>query len=185
MNKPAFVSAALLLLVSCKGLPFFVWARTSPLESMSKEAVGDAAPPVRAHVELQDVRYDGQTLTGRLLITAEKGRLLLDRRLIESVYLTTESISDCGTGQALPFVIMDVLASRPREEDILVLESGYWYGKDVSIPLFTESLSQQFQPACIDAEFNFHALGGETAARLRVRAERPQQPLHGEQPGGE
>jgi hypothetical protein len=164
MNKLTFSPAALLLLVSCKGFPLFWSAGMPPLE-----------PPARAHVELQNVRYDGQTLSGRLLIAAEENRLRLDKRLIESVYLTTESISDCSTGQTLPFLVMDVLASRPREEDILVLKPGYWYGKDVSIPLFTESLSQQFHPACIDAEFSFHALGGETAARLRVRAERSDQ----------
>jgi hypothetical protein len=123
-------------------------------------------------VEFQDLHYDGETLSGRFLVSAQDHELRLDRRLIPSISLNTESVSDCTTGKPLPFIVMDVLAPRPREEDLLVLEPGYWYGKEVRIPLFTESLQQQFHPACIDAEFTFRVLGGEAAARVRVRAER-------------
>lgn len=162
MNRLALSSTALLLLVSCKGLPFFWRASSSD--------IGNA--DARARVEFQDLHYDGETLSGRILVSALDHGLRLDRRLIPSISLNTESISDCTTGKPLPFIVMDVLAPRPREEDLLVLEPGYWYGKEVRIPLFTESIQQQFHPDCINAEFTFRTIGGRAAARVRVRAER-------------
>ena len=89
------------------------------------------ATSARARVELLDARFDGRTLHGRLLVTTEEGHLLLDKRLIESVVLTTESVVECETGRRLSFIEMDVLARPPRDEDLLVLTPGYWFGKDV------------------------------------------------------
>jgi len=168
MTPVALTSAALLLLVSCKGVPL--------LGLFGKEPVPEGAattPPARVRVELQDIRFDGQQLSGRLLLTVEENSLRLDKRLLESVHLTTESVRDCGTGQALPFVVMDVLAPRPRQEDTLVLHPGYWYGKDIRVPLFTESLSQRFHPHCVDVEFSFHPSGAAPVVPLRIRAVRP------------
>jgi hypothetical protein len=124
-------------------------------------------------VELQSIHYDGQTLSGRFLVSAQEHDLHLDKRLIESISLTTEAVSECATGRAIPFILLDVYAPRLREEDVLILKPGHWYGKDVRIPLFTESISEQFKPTCIDVEFAFRAPGGKAAASLRVRAVRP------------
>jgi hypothetical protein len=123
-------------------------------------------------VEFQDIRYDGKGLSGRLLVSAVEHSLRLDKRLIESTALTTEAVADCATGKPLAVVVMDVYARRPSEEDVLTLQPGYWYGKEISVPLFTDNLHGPAGPECIEAEFAFRALGGETAARLRVRAER-------------
>lgn len=165
MRKLLLAPAGLWLLVSCKGFPL-----------MGRPEVTGAQPPAQAQVELQDIRFDGKALAGRLLVRAVEHDLRLDKRLIESIYLTTESVSDCATGQPLAFVVMDVYARPPSEDDILLLAPGYWYGKDISVPLFTENLHGPSGPACIEAEFAFRALGGETAAHLRVRAERPPPP---------
>lgn len=161
MNRFALAIVALSSLTSCANFPFF-WRS----EKGSTETEDSGTAP-RAHLEFQDVRYDGQSLSGRLLISALESRLRLDKRLITSIALTTESVSECETGKPLPFIEMDVRAARPSAEDILLLEPGYWYGKDVRIPLFTESLQH---PACIDAEFAFHAVGGQTVASVHVRA---------------
>ncbi len=102
-------------------------------------------------------------------MTAEEGNVLLDKRLIESIVLTTESVVECETGRRLSFLEMDVLARLPRDEDLLLLEPGYWYGKDVRIPLFTPGLNGP-EVACIEAELTFHPREGG-AASLRVRGE--------------
>jgi hypothetical protein len=122
-------------------------------------------------LELQDTRYDGWTLSGRLLVTPEEGRLRLDKRLIENAALSTNSVTDCATGQPVEFLEMGVRAKRPREEDVLILEPGYWYGKDIRLPLFAEIPGRQRGPECIEADLMFYALGGKTVGHLHVRAE--------------
>jgi hypothetical protein len=166
----AFASAPLLGVIACKGFPF-PW-RTEPVPAhASHDGAGSAEDFPRARLELQDIRYDGWALSGRLLVSAEEGHLRLDKRLIESASLSTNSVTDCATGQPVAFMVMDVFAKRPREEDVLILEPGYWYGKDIRIPLFAEIPGKPRGPECIEADMVFHALGGKTAARLHVRAE--------------
>ncbi len=128
---------------------------------------GGATASARAQAQLHDVRFDGRTLSGRLLVTAVEGSILLDTRLIESVVLTTETVMECETGRKLSFTEMDVLARPPQDEDLLVLKPGYWFGKDVRIPLFTEGLNGP-DVTCIEAELTFHPREGRSAS-LRVR----------------
>ncbi len=177
MTPAAFTSAALLLLVSCTGFPLFGMvereASGNGNEKPPPHEAAAATPPARVHVEFQDILFDGQMLSGRLLLTVEENSLRLDKRLLESVHLTTESVRDCDTGQALPFVVVDVLAPQPKEEDTLVLHPGYWYGKDIRLPLFTESLSNHFHPECVDVELSFHPSNAAAAVPLRIRAVRP------------
>jgi hypothetical protein len=149
------------LTTACAGFPFWTGEPTAPDTTST-----------RVDLQLQNIRYDGEELSGRLLVSTAEGRLVLDKRLIESISLTIRSVKDCNSDQPTKFLIMDVLTSRPREEDILVLEPGYWYGKDIQITLFNERLTGQRGPDCIDAEFAFHALGGKPIARLNVHATR-------------
>jgi hypothetical protein len=124
-------------------------------------------------MEVQNIRFDGRTLFGRLLVSPVEGALRLDRRLIESIALSLKDVSDCATGQPLDYMVVDVLAPRPRDEDILVLQPGHWYGKDIRVPLFDEALAtRQPVPECVTVELAFHALGGRIVARTRVRASR-------------
>ncbi|MBN1208864.1 MAG: hypothetical protein JXB05_28655 [Myxococcaceae bacterium] len=127
-------------------------------------------------VEFQDIHFDGETVSGRLLIGVAGGRLRLDERIIESIHLTTEAVAECATGRPLPHIVMDVLAPPPREEDILELAPGYWYGKEVRLPLLESRRAPEQAPECIDAEFQFRALGGSPTARLRVHAVRAAPP---------
>jgi hypothetical protein len=165
LNRLVLALASLVFLVACSRFPFFERTEASSTESAPK-----------AQVELQNVRYDGQRFSGRLLVSAVDQELFLDRRLIEESSLTTEAVSDCARNQPVKFIVMDVYARSPGREDTLVLKPGYWYGKDVSILLFAEDPSQAASPDCVEAEFAFHALGGKTAATLRVRALRDPRP---------
>jgi hypothetical protein len=121
-------------------------------------------------LEVRETHYDGRTLSARFLVSAVGDSLRLDKRFIASVAFSLKDVSGCATGHALDFMVVDVLASAPQEEDILVLQPGYWFGRDLRIPLFDEHLLQtQSSPECVDVEIAFHALGGEIAARERIR----------------
>jgi hypothetical protein len=174
MSQTIPMAAAILMLSACTREPRFRHEVTTHAESglpaASRAMDGGASGTARAQAELQSVQFDGRTLSGRLLVTAVEGSILLDTRLIESIVLTTESIAECDTGRKLSFLEMDVLSRLPRDENLWVLKPGYWFGKDVRIPLFTEGLNGP-DVACIEADFTFHPREGG-AARLRVRAMR-------------
>jgi hypothetical protein len=169
------ISTLLLMVVGCRGLPFFSSASTD------SNSPAEATQPIdgafsRARLEIQDVSYDGEDLRGRLLISPVGNNLRIDKRLIESFDLTVKSVVKCDTGEALPYVIMDVLAPALREEDILILKPGFWYGKDIRIFLFAEHATKQPGPQCFEAEIAYHALDVRNAARVHVRAERAAPP---------
>jgi hypothetical protein len=166
---PALASISLLLMVSCAGLPFF--SRGESSHSSLQE--GDAEP-VQVLLELQDIAFDGQIFSGRLLISPVGGSLRVDKRMIESFALSVKDVSICGTGQPLEYMITDVLAPPLREEDILVLQPSYWYGKQVRLRLFDAQRGSQPAPECFEADLIYHALDVKFAGRVHVRAERPQ-----------
>jgi hypothetical protein len=171
----AFASAPLLGVMACQGFPFPWKTEPAPAHVRHEETSASGAEDIpRARVELQDIRYDGWVLSGRILVSPEEGRLRLDKRLIESVSLSMKSVTDCVTGQPVEFMVLDVFAKPPREEDVLLLAPGYWHGKDIRLPLFAEIAGRPQGPECIEADLVFYALGGKTAGQLHVRAERSQ-----------
>lgn len=175
LTWPVLAAALLLGVTACKGFSF-PWFKTDPVNSRSVESSdGGIKELPRVRLELQDLRYDGWSLSGRLLVSPDEGRLRLDKRLITSASLSTKSVTDCVTRHPVEFMVIDVRATGPQEEDVLLLESGYWYGKDVRIPLFAETPDRQRGPNCIEVDMVFHALGGAPVARVHVRAE--SQPL--------
>lgn len=160
------------MLGGCTGFPLFSRAAT--------DRSGDAAANVpaingdfsQARLELQNVSFDGETLSGRLLISPTSASLRIDKRLIESFALSVDSVVECGTGASLAYVIMDVLAPPLQETDILTLAPGFWYGKEVRLLLFASEATKQPLPQCFEAEIVYHALDVKNAARLHVRVER-------------
>ncbi|MBZ4375191.1 hypothetical protein NR800_34190 [Corallococcus interemptor] len=127
-------------------------------------------------MEFQHAGFDGQTLSGRLLLGTSSGSLCLDRRLIESHTLTVERVLDCASGQPLPLLDVDVRTPPRREEDLLLLKPGQWYGRDVSVPLFPQSATGQPGPACVDVELSVHALDAANLAKPRLRVTRAPAP---------
>jgi hypothetical protein len=121
-------------------------------------------------MEVQDIQYDGQTLSGRVLFSPEAGQLRLDRRLIPNIHVEITRVSDCKYGEVAS-IRLDVIAPRARPEDLLVLEPGYWYGRTVSFWLFDEHLAG-IGPECVEAEL-YLVSGGKPVARQRIRAVRP------------
>lgn len=86
-----------------------------------------------AGVKLEDVRYDGETLFGRLTVGAVSGPVLLDKRLIENVSVNVRSAWECTTGLPSTIVHADHFPKPPRGEDLLLLKPGSWYGARVRL----------------------------------------------------
>ncbi|RKG95547.1 hypothetical protein D7V97_37010, partial [Corallococcus sp. CA053C] len=116
----------------------------------------ETAPAARPLLEFQSPRYDGTALSGRILVGAEAGPLTLDRRLIENTSLEVAAVLDCATAQPVEFLVADRFPPPAREEDLLKLEPGYWFGAEVEFPLFDERLNGRRGPDCIDLTLTFH-----------------------------
>jgi hypothetical protein len=165
-------------MTACAGFPLF-WKRgPERLDDRGAEVESTAGGggTARAELETRDILYDGYALSGRLLVSAVGRSLRVDKRLIESISLTTRSVVDCSTGQPVGFLEMDVLAPRPQEEDILVLEPGYWYGKEVKILLFSRHGDARPGPECVIVEIAFHAVDGRRVGSSQIRAVRVPRP---------
>ncbi|WP_224364117.1 hypothetical protein [Hyalangium versicolor] len=171
MSPLLFVPTFFLILAGCKGLPFFSHGstRTSGGEESHRTVDGAFA---HAHLEFQEASYDGENLWGRLLISPIEVELRIDKRLIESIDLTVDSVVSCETGEAIPYLILDASAPSRRDEDILTLKPGFWYGKQVRLFLFAEHATHQPSPRCFEAVVAYHAVDVKNVARVRIRAER-------------
>jgi hypothetical protein len=122
-------------------------------------------------LELADVHYDGETLSGRLLVTPVTHSLRLDRRLISYSHINVSAVSVCGTGELVPFVIWDAVPPQARDEDLLILECGYWYGTTMNYKLFIER-AKGLGPECIDVQLVLLSFDGKPVANQRVQAKR-------------
>lgn len=163
MNRPKLGSATLLLMTACTGFPFF-WRQDAG-------STGEQVPP-RAILSVQDVQYDGLSLSGRVLVSPEGGQLRLDKRLLPTLHVNVERISNCVEGQPVTSIRADALAPLTRPEHLLLLDPGYWYGTTVRFRLFSEHFTG-LGPECIEADLSLLSFDGAPVARQRIRAQRP------------
>ena len=170
MSPLRFGLASLLLLVACSGFPFFGKRASS---SASRGAVSDAGIqlPSRVILEVQDIQYDGFTVSARVLVSPEGGPLRLDRRLIPSIDVELSVVADCERG-SVPYIHFDVFSALNRAENLMVLEPGYWYGKTVHFMLFDDHFTG-IGPECVEATHNVRSFDRKYVARERIRAVRP------------
>lgn len=179
MNWPRFSPIIFLVMSACTNFPY-LWKAGSPPQDMG-DALEGGKTPGRVRLEFQDVHYDGETLSGRLLIGVEEGRLRLNRQLFSDVQAEVRYPVDCRTGLPVKYMIWDGFPPR-RKEDLLVLEQGYWFGKVIHFPLFDEHLTG-FGPECLKAEIWLFSFDGVVAARQEISAERNlPQPVDAGQP---
>jgi hypothetical protein len=181
MNRLPIGPTSLLLVTACTGFPFF--GKQLP-SSPDPEAIQDAGStdtriPPSTRMELQDIQYDGWTLSGRLLLSPESGSLRLDRRLIPSIDVEVTRVSECERG-SVKSIHADVFAPLNRQENLLILEPGYWYGTTVRFSLFDEHFTG-LGPACIEADIILVSFDGKPVARQRIRGVRPS-PMEGGTP---
>lgn len=172
VNRAACGAVSLFLLAACTGFPFF-GTRSSPSsqETLQDGGEEDAGAPPHTVMELQDLHYDGWTLSGRLLISPEAGPLRLDRRLIPSIDVDVKRVSECEHG-SVSSIHADVFAPENRKENLLVLGPGYWYGRTVRFGLFDEHLTGP-GPECVEADVVLLSFDGKPVALQHIRATRP------------
>jgi len=165
----------LLLMAACTGLPFFGrQSPPSPDTGTTKDAdagrtTEDVQVPSRVVLEIQDIQYDGLTLSGRILISPEVGKLRLDKRLLPTIDVNIGRVSSCISGQPVTFIRADAFAPLADPEDLLILDPGYWYGASVRLRLFSEHFTG-LGPECIDADLSLLSFDGEPVALQRIRA---------------
>ncbi|GMU04382.1 hypothetical protein [Corallococcus caeni] len=172
MTRSMLLALGLTGLTACQAGGFF---RSRPPDD-AQAVTCPKHEAASARVEFQNPGFDGHTLTGRLLLGTASGSLCLDRRLIESHTLTVERVLDCASGQPLAFLVVDVRTPPLREEDLLLLGPGQWYGRQVSVPLFPQAAAGQPGPECVDVELSVHTLDADAIAKPRVRVTRPTMP---------
>lgn len=178
MNRLRVATAALLALTACGSFPFFGKRgsqRAQVTEKMST-LVGRPFSHSRAKLEVHDIRYDGEYLQARLLISPGDGPLLLDKRIGSAVDVDVGAVRDCSTGERLKHIVMDFFPPRLSEEDILILEPGYWYGGEVRFLLFAEELTGK-GPECIEFELQLLSFDRKLVGFVFARATRALQQL--------
>jgi hypothetical protein len=166
MSWLRFAPAVLLLTAACAGFPLF-WKEK---EQLAETGQGEPSPG-RATLEFQAVHYDGESLSGRLLLGAESGVVRLKKRLMPRADIHVNSIVECGSNAPVSFIMADVIPAAAHEEDLLLLSPGYWYGSTVRFKLFSERFTG-LGLECIEAELTVFSFEGKPLASTRVRAER-------------
>lgn len=141
-------------------------------------------PSAGLKLEFQGLEHDGNFLYGRFLIGVEEGRVRLDKRLVENVSVTVESVWACDTHEEVPFIFADYLTRPPTHEHLLVLEPHHWYGADLRFLLLSERYTGELGPPCIEVEFSLRSFESHLLARKSFRAWRkgerpPEEPAPG------
>lgn len=173
MNWRKLMPGVLLWMAACAGFPVPWKSHSSP--SAAEEASESEKTPGRVRLEFQNTHYDGEKLSGRLLLGVEAGQLRLNRQLIPDLQVEVRAPVDCQTGLPVRFMTWDGFTAH-RKEDLLILEQGYWFGRDVEFSLFEEHLTGP-GPECLRAELWLFSFDGVVAARQEIRAEKsPRQP---------
>lgn len=166
----------LLALAACAGLPFFGGSEDGSREQSAASHQDSSAEAV---LEFQNPHYDGETLSGRLLVGVTKGELRIDRRLIVNASVEVESVWDCATGQPTGFLEVDSFPRPAREDELLTLTPGYWYGADVRFFLFDPKFTGTRAPDCIEVGILYRMESGDVAGRSRVQVDRASPPVSG------
>lgn len=140
-------------------------------------AAGCASVQLREHlahahgtpiIEIDDPSFDGEHLTGRLLIgTDDAGYVVVDRRLVAHAHIVVDRVVDCDGGAKVDWIAADSVIKSPRQEDYQTVEPGYWYGANFRLLVYDEVGARTPVPACIQV---FGAVNFEATA---PGAERP------------
>ena len=159
MNRLLLSSASLSLMVACASGP-------PPLPS--KQETCATLPSAGAILALEDIHYDGENLFTRIMVGGVKGSVCLDRRFLVNASGKVDSVRECDTGLTPATLPAEPAPAPPREEDLLILEPGQWYGAEVRVPLFSAQRGVK-GPDCVDAQVSLLPLNGAAMGPLFVR----------------
>jgi hypothetical protein len=154
------VVSCCLLMTGCQG--FLAW-KPGPSSA-------PPAPPARVKLEFQNLEHDGTFLSGRFLVGVESGSIRLDKRLVENVSVTVESVRACDTHEDIPYIFADYITKPLQPEHVLILEPGYWYGADLRFLLLDEKYTGKQGPPCMEVELSLGSFDDQILARQTFRA---------------
>lgn len=102
-------------------------------------------------VSVERPSFDGEHLTGRLLISSEDGGyVVVDRRLPALNIIAVDTVLDCDGGATVDYIAADAVTTSPSPEELLSIEPGYWYGRDFSLFMYDRRIAHSPPPECID-----------------------------------
>ena len=131
-----------------------------------------ATKPLRGGIaEFEVISYNGEKLRGRVLLGATIDPLVIDGRLIEPGDLELENFRACDSKERLKHIVDDVSAPPPREDQLVTIRPGYWYGGSLnSWPFYEPDTGPG--PDCFEAELVVRVVDGRVAARQMIRVVR-------------
>jgi hypothetical protein len=124
----------------------------------------DGGPTGKAVLRFENASYDGGLVSGTLLVGAVGGMVFVPAWSTEPYNFSLEDVSECGTHRKVRWAIADPVGNLPKRPPVIV-EPGYWYGKDVAYPLFRGTNG----PKCIEFTIAFLLEAQRPAAELRLR----------------
>lgn len=144
----------------------------------------DKKPLKGALAEFKVISYDGRILKGRLLLGATIDPVVVDGRLFEWIDVGLENIRECAKTEALKHWVYEAIPQAPREDELIRVQPGYWYGVNLNYLLFQERATG-LGPACFEAEVVVLAVDGRVAAKVPIRVMRSDQALNPSVPSAE
>src|SRR5882724_11449029 len=105
-------------------------------------------------VEFQVTSYDGEDVSGRVLIGATSEPFVIDSRLTAlTVNIDASTFHACGHEERIIIQgCKGILVIRPPEpDDIITIRPGHWYGGAVKLWVFSEGVIG-LGPDCLEAD---------------------------------
>jgi hypothetical protein len=143
-----------------------------PFNRRSTIKVASDKPPVGGIVEFRLTSYDGKDLDGRVLVGATVDPLVIDRRLPANIDVELDKLRACDQPELLKHLVFEALLSPAKDDELVTLLPGYWFGKEIHFGLFDEKLKTRPGPDCLEADLVVRAADFQVVARLPIRAHR-------------
>lgn len=95
---------------------------------------------------------------------------MVDRRLHLHSIFRIDDVRDCDGGETINYTQLDGVAFRPKPDDLLTIEPGYWFGRDFSLYVYGDKAPP---PTCLQATVGLSleaAVPGSEYLQFTVRA---------------
>lgn len=119
--------------------------------------------------------FDGETLKGRVLLGATKDTLVIDGRLMEYIYVELKNYRTCDKADRLPHYDYDFIHPPIKEDEIITIKPGFWYGANVTFNIFDKKESPNL-PSCFEADLVVRVRDGRIAASRVIRIDKSPPP---------
>lgn len=108
-----------------------------------------AVAPGVLRVEVQNARFDGRYLEGRVLVGAAGGPVTLHNQPGAQPAVIVKKVLDCVNNEETHWIQGMSSPFSPRLTERLTLSDGEWHGSDVKLLVFAEEINKEPGPDCI------------------------------------